>query len=160
PPVSLPGEPPLAPPPGPVVSYTVRAGGETLQAIARHTLGSGERWGDIHKLNPSLPADGAVAGGTTIRLPGDACIAEEAGPVKAPPALRAKAPPAKAKAPLPLTGTFPVTLDEKKVLLLPKALREQLGNCDTVLLSPGTDQCLWLTSQDHLDRMAEKLEKS
>src|SRR5262249_49871504 len=39
-------------------------------------------------------------------------------------------------------------------------IRDQLGNIDTVLVSPGPDECLWLTNQAHLDRLAERLEHS
>jgi MraZ protein len=53
-----------------------------------------------------------------------------------------------------------VTLDEKKVMTLPQSILKQLGSCDMVLVSPGSDKCLWLTNQAHLDRLAHKLEKS
>ena len=61
---------------------------------------------------------------------------------------------------LPLTGTYPCTIDDKRVLTLPKTLRDQLGNTDTILVSPGPDQCLWITNQAHLERLAERLEQS
>jgi division/cell wall cluster transcriptional repressor MraZ len=67
---------------------------------------------------------------------------------------------AKPKPVLPLTGTYPVKLEGGKAMALPKAILEQLGNCDTVLLSPGSDRCLWLTNQAHLDRLAAKLDRS
>jgi MraZ protein len=152
-------EPPLAStPPGPLLSYRVTGSGETLQSLARKTLGSVERWGQIRTLNPSLKSDVVLTAGTTVILPGDACVPEEET-VKPLPALRARTAP-RAKQALPLTGTYPVTLDEKKVLTLPQAILKQLGNCDTVLVSPGSDKCLWLTNQAHLDRLAQKLEKS
>jgi MraZ protein len=156
---SHPDEPPLAPPPGPCVKYTVRAG-ETMKRIAKRTLGSMERWGDIHKLNPTLPADAALPVGLVIRLPGDACVQEDGEAVKPLPLVRTRVPATKAKAVLPLTGTFQLTLDDKGGLTLPKAIREQLNNCDTVMVSPGTDTCLWLTNQAHLDRLARRLDHS
>jgi MraZ protein len=150
-------EPPLAPNPGPVVHYRVTSTGETFKTLARKTLGTVERWTDIHKLNPSMKPDGPLAVGTSVRLPGDACVADE-DTVKPLPALRSRGT-ARAKASLPLTGTYPVTLDHN-VMTLPRAILEQLGHCDTVLVSPGSDRCLWLTNQAHLDRLAQKLEKS
>lgn len=154
-----PSEPPLAPTPGPVVQYKVHAANETFKSLARKTLGSPERWSDIHKLNPNYRAEAILPLGTTLRLPGDACVTEEGESVKPLPTLRSRVVP-KAKAVLPLTGTFPVTLDDRKVMTLPRTILEQLGNCDTVLLSPGSDKCLWLTNQAHLDRLQAKLDKS
>ncbi len=154
-----PGEPPLAPAPGPVQIYHVH-GTETLQDIARRTLGSSERWIDLHKLNPMLPQDEPLRSGTTVRLPADACVqSDDAEPVKPLPALRAKPPAPKAKV-LPLTGTYQCSLDEKGQLTLPRAIRDQLGSSDTVLLSPGPDKCLWLTNQPHLERLGERLDQS
>jgi MraZ protein len=155
----MPGEPPLAPAPGPVQTYQVRAP-ETLRDLARHTMGSSDRWADIYKLNPSLKPEATLPAGTVVRLPGDACVQpDDVEPVKPLPALRPKAP-AKAKVVLPLTGTFPCNLDDKKAMTLPKAIRDQLGNSDTVLISPGPDKCLWLTNQAHLERLAQRLEQS
>ncbi len=155
----MPGEPPLAPAPGPVQSYQVRSP-ETLRDLARRTMGSADRWSDIHKLNPTLKPEATLAAGTVVRLPGDACVQpDDVEPVKPLPALRPK-PPAKAKVVLPLTGTFPCNLDDKKVMTLPKAIRDQLGASDTVLISPGPDKCLWLTNQSHLERLAQRLEQS
>jgi MraZ protein len=156
---SQPGEPPLAPAPGPVQIYHVH-GSETLQDIARQTLGSAERWTDLHKLNPTLKTDAPLSPGTTVRLPGDACVqSDDAEPVKPLPTLRAKPAPAKAKV-LPLTGTFLCNLDEKGRLTLPRALRDQLAGSETVLVSPGPDKCLWLTNHAHLERLADRLEQS
>jgi MraZ protein len=159
PPPAGPAEPPLAPPPGPVQNYRVRAGGETLKAIAQHALGSSERWADIHKLNPTLKPDAVLSAGSVVRLPGDACVQEDGESVRPLPSLRPRTA-ARAKALLPLTGTYPVNLDDKKVMTLPRAILAQLGNCDQLLLSPGPDKCLWLTNQAHLDRLAHKLEQS
>ena len=156
---SQPGEPPLAPAPGPVQIYHVH-GSETLQDIARRTLGSPERWGDIHKLNPALKADTPLHAGMKVRLPADACVqADDAEPVKPLPALRPKPTPPKAKV-LPLTGTYQCSLDEKSQLTLPRALRDQLDGDDIMLLSPGPDKCLWLTNSAHLERLGERLDQS
>jgi MraZ protein len=59
-----------------------------------------------------------------------------------------------------LTGTHPRTLDDKKRLALPRRLRDQLGDPHTLLVTPGPDQCLWLYTQDGLERLAEKLDRS
>src|SRR5262249_15166208 len=142
----------------PVVPYQVRTGGETMREIARHTLGGDDRWTEIHRLNPTLQPDAVIAPGATVKLPADACVHDEA--VQPLPAMRPKATPQKAKAVLPLTGTFAANLDDKNALLLPRAIRGQLGNCDTLLVSPGSDQCLWVTNQTHLDRLADRLEHS
>lgn len=59
-----------------------------------------------------------------------------------------------------LTGTHPRTLDDKKRLALPKRVREQLGEPETIFVTPGPDQCLWLYSQAGLEQLAEKLDES
>jgi MraZ protein len=59
-----------------------------------------------------------------------------------------------------LTGTHSRTLDEKKRLALPKRVREQLGDkLETLFVTPGPDQCLWLYTQQDLERLAEKLDQ-
>lgn len=56
-------------------SYTVPAGGATLKAIARSTLGSDHRWNEIWDMNPKLVrADDTVPAGTVLNLPSDARI--------------------------------------------------------------------------------------
>jgi MraZ protein len=153
------GEPPLAPRPGLVQVYHVKHDGETPRDIARKTLGSTDRAEDVIKLNPSFKPDTILHEGTVVRLPSDACLpTDEVESVKPLPILRK---PAQAKVrSLPLTGTFPCNLDEKHGVALPRAIRDQLGNCDTVLVSPGPDQCLWVTNQAHLDRLSERLDQS
>jgi division/cell wall cluster transcriptional repressor MraZ len=153
----LPEEPPLAPPPGPVQTYKVR-GNETMRDIAQRTLGSAERWSDIHKLNPMLKPDLVLASGTVVQLPGEACIVDDPEPLKPLPVMHPKAGPAKPRAVLPLTGTYPANLDDKKAMTLPAGIREQLGSAETLLVSPGSDQCLWLTNQAQLERLAHRLE--
>ena len=38
-----------------------------------------------------------------------------------------------------------------------KEIQQQFGGCDTVLVSPGSDRCLWITNQAHLDRLQARL---
>jgi MraZ protein len=59
-----------------------------------------------------------------------------------------------------LTGTHPRTLDDKKRLALPRRLREQLGEPETLYLTPGPDGCLWLYTQDGLERLAARLDQA
>src|SRR5262245_59891812 len=62
--------------------------------------------------------------------------------------------------PMLLTGTHPRTLDDKKRVALPKRVREQLQEPTTLFVTPGPDQCLWLYTQDGLERLAEKLDQA
>jgi MraZ protein len=160
--IAEPGEPPLAPQPGPVVQYHVKQGGEYLKDVARKTLGSSERCIEVSRLNPALSQDAKLTSGTVVRLPADACIpTEELQSVQPLPALRPFKPePGKPKAVMPLTGTFPCNLDDQHALLLPKSMRDQLGSIETLMVSPGADQCLWLTTPAHLERLAQRLEQS
>jgi MraZ protein len=158
---SEPGEPPLAPSPGPVQMYQVRLAQETLMDIARRTLGDANRWDEIYKLNPSLKPEVALVSGAFVRLPADACVPpDEVSDVKPLPLLGADSGPVKPKHLMPLTGTYPCNLDDKRLIALPRAMRDQLGEGDTVLVSPGPDHCLWVTNQDHLERLAKRLETS
>ncbi len=59
-----------------------------------------------------------------------------------------------------LTGTHPRTLDDKKRLVLPKRLREELGEVTRLFITPGMDQSLWLFSQEGLDQLAAKLDQA
>ena len=59
-----------------------------------------------------------------------------------------------------LTGTHPRTLDDKKRLVLPKRVREELGEPGTVYVTPGPDQSLWLYTQAELERLAGKLDEA
>jgi MraZ protein len=58
-----------------------------------------------------------------------------------------------------LTGTYHRTLDDKKRLVLPKRLREQLAQPESMFVTPGPDRCLWLFSQPSLERLARKLDE-
>jgi MraZ protein len=53
----------------------------------------------------------------------------------------------------------PCNLDEKKGLVLPKSLLDQMGESDVVFLTPGADQSLWLTTVGGLEKLTDKLEK-
>lgn len=58
-----------------------------------------------------------------------------------------------------LTGTYPRALDDKKRLVLPSRLREQMSMPGILYVTPGTDQCLWIFTQEALDRLAEKIDQ-
>src|SRR5262249_46778057 len=62
--------------------------------------------------------------------------------------------------PMLLTGTYPRTLDDKKRLALPKRLREQLGDPETLFITPGPDQCLWVYTHQGLDQVADRLDQA
>jgi MraZ protein len=158
--VSQVGEPPLAGM-GPIQVYHVRTTGETMRDIARRTLGAGERWTDVYKLNPSLRVEDSLTVGTAVHLPSDACMpADELAGLKPLPAMRPKTATAKPKAVMALTGTYPCNLDDKRGITLPRAVRDQIGAAEVVMVSPGPDQCLWLTDPAHQERLAERLEHS
>jgi MraZ protein len=59
-----------------------------------------------------------------------------------------------------LTGTHPRTLDEKKRLVLPKRIREQVGDVTQLFVTPGPDQSLWLYTKDELERLSAKLDQT
>src|SRR5438552_15215565 len=59
-----------------------------------------------------------------------------------------------------LTGTHPRSLDDKKRLALPRRVREQLGDPETLFVTPGPDQCLWLYTQAELEQLAAKLDQA
>ena len=59
-----------------------------------------------------------------------------------------------------LTGTHPRTLDDKHRLALPRRVREQLGEPETLFVTPGPDQSLWLYTQAGLEELAAKLDQS
>ncbi len=53
-------------------TFIVPQGGMTMKAIARLTLGSEQRWGDIWSLNPHLHTEDVLAAGVEVKLPGNA----------------------------------------------------------------------------------------
>ena len=59
-----------------------------------------------------------------------------------------------------LTGTHARTLDDKKRLGFPRRLREQLGEPETVFVTPGPDQCLWIYTRAGLEDLAAKLDQA
>ena len=59
-----------------------------------------------------------------------------------------------------LTGTHLRTLDDKKRMALPKRVREQIEEPETLFVTPGPDQCLWLYTQAGLEQLAEKLDRA
>ena len=52
--------------------YVVPAGGTTLKAVARLTLGNEQRWRDIYDLNPQVTNPDVLPAGTELKLPPDA----------------------------------------------------------------------------------------
>src|SRR5271156_6747074 len=59
-----------------------------------------------------------------------------------------------------LTGTHPRTLDDKKRLVLPKRIREQVGDVTQLFVTPGPDQSLWIYTKDELERLSAKLDQT
>jgi MraZ protein len=59
-----------------------------------------------------------------------------------------------------LTGTHPRTLDDKKRLALPKRVREQLNDPQTLYVTPGPDACLWVFTQEGLEGLAARLDQA
>src|SRR5580704_17034414 len=59
-----------------------------------------------------------------------------------------------------LTGTHPRALDDKNRLVLPKRVRDILGQPEHLFVTPGPDRSLWLYTQADLERLAEKLDQS
>lgn len=184
PPAREPSPPPApttmpAPPGTPL--YRVRGKGESLRAIAERTLGSGDRWPEIYRLNPDLQPELIVPPGKEVCLPAEARAdsaryaptgggqAESEPPAVAPeatrpgvrplPVLRSKTAERRAKQTLPLTGTYTCRA-EGRSLVVPREVREQLGKAETILLTPGPDRCLWLATRDCAARLLERVEKS
>lgn len=57
-----------------------------------------------------------------------------------------------------LTGTYARSLDDKNRLTLPSRIREQLNMPGVLYVTPGPDRCLWIFTQDALERLAAKLD--
>ena len=142
--------------------YLVRFDSENFQEIAKKTLGNEKRWNEIAKLNPALKAEALLEKGVVVKVPADATLQSEepASSVQPLPEARPKLPDAKSKIVVTLTGTYPRALEGKRILTLPPEVIDQLGNCTQVLMSPGPDPCLWLTSVDHLEKLSDRLEHS
>jgi MraZ protein len=58
-----------------------------------------------------------------------------------------------------LTGTYPRTLDDKKRLTFPKRIRDLLGDPETLYVTPGPDQSLWLYTKEGLEQLSAKLDQ-
>jgi MraZ protein len=59
-----------------------------------------------------------------------------------------------------LTGTHLRSLDDKNRMALPRRVREQLEAPETLFVTPGPDQCLWLYTQAGLEQLAAKLDEA
>ena len=142
--------------------YLVRFDSENFQEIAKKTLGNEKRWPEIAKLNPALIPEAPLEKGVVVKVPADATLQSEepVANVQPLPEARPKLPDAKSKIIVTLTGTYPRALEGKRMLTLPPEVIDQLGHCPQVLMSPGPDPCLWLTSVDHLEKLSDRLEHS
>jgi hypothetical protein len=61
-------------------SYRVSGNGEMLRDIARRTLGDGDRWAEIYRLNPKYDPVYPVPAGTELRLPANARVDAQSTP--------------------------------------------------------------------------------
>ena len=69
-----------APASAPERSYRVSGNGEMLRDIARRTLGNGDRWAEIYRLNPKYDPVYPVPAGADLRLPGNARVDAQGTP--------------------------------------------------------------------------------
>ena len=58
------------------------------------------------------------------------------------------------------TGTYQRSLDGKARVLLPKRMRDEIGESDTLFLTPGTDHCLELHTSRSLNELAQRANQS
>ncbi len=58
------------------------------------------------------------------------------------------------------TGTYQRSLDSKARVLLPKRMRDEIGESDTLFLTPGTDHCLELHTSRSLNELALRANQS
>jgi nucleoid-associated protein YgaU len=58
-----------------VRKYRVGSNGEWMRDIARTTLGNGDRWTDVYRLNPGFKPDMPVPANTVLSLPAEARVA-------------------------------------------------------------------------------------
>jgi hypothetical protein len=63
------GPPVKLPSPEKMPLYRVREGGEMMREVASRTLGSGDRWTEILRLNPRFDPKDVIPAGSRIRLP-------------------------------------------------------------------------------------------
>jgi hypothetical protein len=73
-PVPMPNTTPTLPTTDATKTYRVPAEGQLLYAIALQTMGDGNRWSEIYRLNPNLQPLQPVPGGTMLRLPSNAKV--------------------------------------------------------------------------------------
>jgi MraZ protein len=59
-----------------------------------------------------------------------------------------------------LTGTHPRTLDDKKRLVLPRRVRDQLGEINKLFVGQGQDQCVGLYSPNAMEQLAAKIDEA
>jgi MraZ protein len=59
-----------------------------------------------------------------------------------------------------LTGTYPRTLDDKKRLVLPSRVREQLGEIAKLFVTRAQDQSLGLYRPQEMDQLAAKIDQA
>jgi hypothetical protein len=57
-------------------TFLVPQGGMSLKAVARQTLGTEQRWGDVYELNPQFNPSEMVPAGTRLKLPADARLSQ------------------------------------------------------------------------------------
>jgi hypothetical protein len=50
-------------------TYQVPTAGMSFYQVAQHALGSGERWGEIYRLNPQYSPQGPLPAGSILRMP-------------------------------------------------------------------------------------------
>ncbi len=76
PPAPVASSRPLNPPAtaDPTKSYRVPAQGQFIFDIARQTMGDGNRWSEIYRLNPMVDPTQPIPGNTVLRLPSNANI--------------------------------------------------------------------------------------
>ena len=67
--------------------------------------------------------------------------------------------PASGKKAMPMTGTHACKLDDQHGVTLPKAVRDQLGEHETLFVTLGSDHCIWLTTAAGLEKLTDRLEK-
>jgi MraZ protein len=79
--------------------------------------------------------------------------------VATPPLMPVLKKPAGAKKAMPMTGTHVCKMDDQHGVTLPKAVREQLSEHETLFVTLGSDHCIWLTTATGLEKLTDRLEK-
>jgi len=153
--------------------YQVQTKGETFHTIAKELLGTSERWREIEAMNPALKQKVELSVGTWVVVPPDSDVrkltpavvpvsAKEEAPkssIEPVPVIRAVVPPQKTvKSVLPLTGTYSCKIEDNRAIALPGGVLQQLGKADTLLLTPGLDNCLWVGTPSNAERLLKRVE--